>query len=433
MQEPDDPIATDDHEDEGGPGDWMVGPRGAVLLILASVVLIGGGRRLLLAARARRAIDRLGDPDVTPDEVLRAADHGRAGLPDLFRLLTEGRTPELREAAGRALSRIWAADDLIPEEEQAVVRRGFACRWRARRRYPRAMTAPIPVEVHYGLPFLESAGAGIGPADLEWSHRITGAERASLEASSPWTPGDGLASFAIDPGDFPTNGPHRLVLIPRVRTASSLTSRWEIELPHVPFSFEFDPRLERTALETLPDDGKRDAIARSVSLEPPTATRPRRTPLPPDRRRLRRPRPAVDWSSGSPLPSDLAHRIDLEVEGVPGLHPAGQVVATAERNGRCPPGRVDRPARPARRHDRPTRDRIGSARSSVPTRTSAGPTPTSAPSGRASSRPTGERSGSSAADPGRMTPRIIRRAGGCCPGCSAQGGPCPRLPLRHPL
>lgn len=332
----------------------MVGPRGAVLLILGSVVLIGGGRRLLLAARARRAIDRLGDPDVTPDEVLRAADHGRAGLPDLFRLLTEGRTPERREAAGRALSRIWAADDLIPEEEQAVVRRGFACRWRARRRYPRAMTAPIPVEVSYGLPFLESTGTGIGPSDLEWSHRITGAERASLESFSPWTPGDGVARFAIDPGDFPTDGPHRLVLIPRVRTGPSLTSRWEIELPHVPFSFEFDPRLERTALEALPDDGKRDAIARSVSLETPPADEGRDEPrfLPLDEAFVVRDPPSLVVRP--PLPSDLAHRIDLEFEGVTGTQAAGQVVATTERTEGAvrvelvgplalPAGSIDRP------------------------------------------------------------------------------------------
>ena len=58
------------------------------------------------------------------------------------------------------------------------------------------------------------------------------------------------------PADFETEGPHRLVLQTRVRTVG-LTTPWELELPHVPFTFEFDPRLEVDALFALPDEAGR--------------------------------------------------------------------------------------------------------------------------------------------------------------------------------
>ena len=34
------------------------------------------------------------------------------------------------------------------------MRRGYAVDWNARRRYPRALEAEIPITVTYGLPFL---------------------------------------------------------------------------------------------------------------------------------------------------------------------------------------------------------------------------------------------------------------------------------------
>ncbi|MCP6768626.1 hypothetical protein NL529_27680, partial [Klebsiella pneumoniae] len=68
------------------------------------------------------------------------------------------------------------------------------------------------------MPFLKEDGPGVRPANLEWSHRITGARRAALEDDSPWTQGAGRTSFSIVPGDFDSNGPHKLVLQTRVRT-----------------------------------------------------------------------------------------------------------------------------------------------------------------------------------------------------------------------
>src|SRR5260370_36026824 len=69
---------------------WLWGPKSAVLIVLAAVVLIGGGRKLLQARRARAALGRLEGPEVTPEAIEAAGEHGRAGLPDLFRLLGEG-------------------------------------------------------------------------------------------------------------------------------------------------------------------------------------------------------------------------------------------------------------------------------------------------------------------------------------------------------
>ena len=323
---------------QGGPVDpengganglgWLADPRSLVLLVLGSVILIGGGRRVLKGIRSRRAIDLLRDPRVTPEQALEAADHGREGIIELFRLLGEGREPAVREAAGRALAILWKADELVAEEEQAVARRGFEVRWNARRRYPRAIATPIPIEVSYGVPFLEPGGRGVAPNDLEWSHRIAGSGRASLETSSPWATGDGLARFPIVPGDFESNGPHRLVLQVRVRTAGALTSRWEIELPHIPFTFEFDPRLELDALASSPDDAKGERIADAVRLADPEGVddEPTLLELPGGFVLIRPPVIAV----ARPLPSDLAHRVLIEFEGVDGRFPAGTVVAPAE-------------------------------------------------------------------------------------------------------
>jgi hypothetical protein len=105
------------------PFGWLSEPRAAVLLVLVGVVAIGGGRRWLQAVRARRAVDRLADPDVTPEEIRALGEHGREGLIELFRLLETAPDAPRREAAGAALSRLWERDQLVAEEEKAIVTR----------------------------------------------------------------------------------------------------------------------------------------------------------------------------------------------------------------------------------------------------------------------------------------------------------------------
>src|SRR5262249_44183013 len=116
---------------------WLGEPRNVVLLVLGAVLVIGGGRRLFQAWRARAGVGRLDEGDVTTDAIEAAAEHGRAGLMGLFHLLGSARSEAQRQSAGYALSVLWARDELIAEEEKALVRRGFDVRWRARMRYPR--------------------------------------------------------------------------------------------------------------------------------------------------------------------------------------------------------------------------------------------------------------------------------------------------------
>lgn len=306
---------------------WLREPRNAVLAALAGLVAVGGGRRVLQWWRARSAVEELSAENVAPETIAAAALHGRAALFELFRILGSAETEAQRSAAGRALSVIWKRDDLIPEEEKALVRRGYSVTWRARRRYPRGLLAPIPIVVHYGVSFLRDDGEGVAPENLEWSHRLVGTRRADLETFSPWVPGPGRAEFTVFPGDFETNGPHRLVLEAKVRTVG-LTGTWELDLPHMQFQFEFDPRLTVDALLAAPDEARGDALARSIRLER-VADQPGSPSLLNlnDAFALRNP-PAL--AVGTPLPFDLAHTLELEVDGVPGRFAAGAVVVSGQ-------------------------------------------------------------------------------------------------------
>jgi hypothetical protein len=299
-------------------------PRTAVLSFLIVALIFGGGRKLLQSFRARRNVAALEGPDPSTEEVEAASEHGRSGLIELFRLLGTAEKPEVRDAAGRALSVLWARDEMIPEEEKALVRRGFAVNWRARRRYPRSMKRSIPIEATFGVPFLVEGGDGVKPTNLVWSYRVLGARRAGLEVDSAWVKGAGLASFEVEPTDFTTLGPHRLALAAKVRVVG-LTDEWEIELPQIPFSFEFDPILGVDALLTSLDESRTPDFERAVRLEPaqiglrhlevsPTLV-------------LRDPPELVVTT---PLASDLAHLLDVEFEGVPGRFRAGQVVVSGQ-------------------------------------------------------------------------------------------------------
>jgi hypothetical protein len=307
---------------------WLREPKSAVWIVLAAIVLIGGGRRLLWSWRARKAVARLSEPDVTPDELEAVAEYGRSGAWELLRIFSTTESEASRHAAGRALARIWRADHLVAEEEKAVVRRGFAVTWNARRRYPRALHAEIPIAATYGVPFLPDDRAYVRPDDLEWSHRIVGARRAGLEEFSPWKAGRGEVAFTIVPDDFPTNGPHRLVLQARVRT-TGLSGSWEFELPHVPFPFEFDPVLRLDAILTLSDAVRDEAMVRAIRLVSASnaVDAPARLVSLGGEWVLRNPPQLV---VDTPLPCDLAHAATMEFEGTPGRFPAGALIVSGQ-------------------------------------------------------------------------------------------------------
>ncbi len=123
---------------------WLREPKSAVWMALAAIILIGGGRRLLWSWRARKAVARLADPQVTPDEIEAVAAFGRSGAWELLRVFSTTESEALRSAAGRALARLWRDDQLVAEEEQAIIRRGYSVTWNARRRYPRSIARGDP-------------------------------------------------------------------------------------------------------------------------------------------------------------------------------------------------------------------------------------------------------------------------------------------------
>ena len=297
-------------------------------IVLASAVIIGGGRKLLWAWRARKSVGRLGDPEVTPAEIEAVAEFGRSGAWELLRIFSSTDSEPRRHAAGRALTRLWRDDQLVSEEEQAILRRGFSATWKARRRYPRSLHVEFPIEVRIDVPFLIEDARHIGPDDLEWSHRVLGARRAAMEEFSSWKAGPGHVSFSIIPDDFPTNGPHRLVLQSRVRPRG-LTSYWEIELPHVPFHFEFDPVLRLDAILTLVDAARDELVSRAIRLEPISLDgESQATYLPLGGQWMLRNPPGLAVST--PLPCDLAHTISIEFEGSPATFPAGSLIVSGQ-------------------------------------------------------------------------------------------------------
>jgi hypothetical protein len=134
------------------------------------------------------------------------------------------------------------------------------------------------------------------------------------------------------PGDFESNGPHRLVLQTRVRTAG-LTDSWEIEPAHIPFTFEFDPNLQLDAILTLPDANRDESVARAIGFEPAGADdgKPSTYLSLGGEWTLRNPpRLAV----AIPLPCDLAHTISIEFEGVAGRSAGGRLTLSGQHVSR---------------------------------------------------------------------------------------------------
>ncbi|MDX2037352.1 MAG: hypothetical protein SFX72_11935 [Isosphaeraceae bacterium] len=297
------------------PWAWLLDPRSAVLLTLGSLIVIGGCRRLLIGLASRRAVDAIQGESPTAEEVAAAARFGRDGLIDLFRLLETAESNEVRLAAGRALVELWGEDDLIAEEEKALIRRGAIIDWVGRRRYPAALAEPIELGVSFRVPFLSNdPKLRVRASNVEWSYKIMGTYRASLEIESAPRPIDvgGTVRFTLDPRDFDGRGPHRLVLQARVRTAD-LKESWEFEMPHLAFSFELDPTLVLDAILAGDDEDRARIMSEGVRfVSADDAGAPAFVPLAGDLVLRNPPRLAV----AGPLPCDLAHRVEIEFEGV---------------------------------------------------------------------------------------------------------------------
>jgi hypothetical protein len=327
-------AAKPTHRPAPGWTEQLSDPRRLVPLILLGVIAAGLGRRFRQSWRAGRARERLVSEQVTLVDVENSVEHGREAVTELFQLLGTAQDAKIKDAAGHALSVLWARDELIPEEEKAIVRRGFQVNWRARRRYPRALRTEIPIRVEFGVPVLRADGKGVSAQHLRWSYRVEGARRVSLESWTEPEAGPGVAMFTVVPSDFATNGPHKLVLQTRVETVG-LTDRWSLELPHMPFSFEFDPLLNVDALLALLDASRAETFASATRLVVLASERARFLSI--NSGFAIRGIPAVEVDGR--LPCDLAHSVDVEFEGVDGWYHAGEVIVSGQGEGRSDPGR----------------------------------------------------------------------------------------------
>lgn len=311
--------------------DFLTQPRSLVFATLILAATAGGGARLWRGWQARRMRARLAQPDVTPVEIEQSAAFGRAMLPELFQLISHEQTAQTRCAAVHALSTLWVKNDLVGEEEKALVTRAFDVRWSARGRYPRALEQPIPFEATFGLaPAVE--GRAIGPIleHLQWCYRVMGARRVSLEAYSPWQSGNGPhhARFELLPGDFPGEGPHMLIFQVRARCVAP-GSAWELDLPQVRHGFSLDPLLEMNALLALPDADRAAIITRALHAE---SKGPTNILFPLDAAFALR-GPLQLHIDAHLLPCDLAHAAHIEIEGVETPIDAGNVVVCSGRPG----------------------------------------------------------------------------------------------------
>ncbi len=316
----------------GGAGSSSVlfSPRNSVVLVMLVIVVVAGGRRFFHGLAARRAVARLRSADASPGEIALAARYGRAGLEELFGWIAREECPAQRWAAGGALSQLWRRDQLVAEEEKALVIRAFEARWTARRRYPRAMRGMVPIRVLFGVPSLHGVEGGIEAHGLEWSYRVIGSRRARLETPSEWVGGGRDIEFEIDPADFGGREPHRLVLATQVRSVTPLSSRWEAILPQTVFTFEFDPNLARESLLAGEDEAEAVAMGAGIRLRVAEPTDPPRFLALSESWSVR---DGIELVIDSGHPRDWVHEIWLELEGISGRMGAGAMVALSRGPG----------------------------------------------------------------------------------------------------
>lgn len=321
---PSTPVRRPDSREraEGPKSSPFSDPRRWLFLAVVGFLVIGGGRKWLHGRKGRSLADRLAAGTATIDEIRDANTYGRIVVHDLFRVLAEGQTQEHRIAATEALVKLWRADELIPEEEKAIVSRSFSVDWRIRRKYPKGLKGPIEIRARFDLPKLNDDELNLWLwQHLRWSYRVTGTRRASDDTWQSDKDRRGLLRLVIMAEDFPDDGPHRIVLQTKAET-QDLTDQWSVELPAQSISFETDEKLSIGALAGMPDSSRAESMLHAVKPQPYDNPYPSFSVVD-DRFAIRNP---PVFAIGSRLPADLAHQAILELDGIAGRWSIGEWV-----------------------------------------------------------------------------------------------------------
>ena len=154
-------------------------------------------------------------------------------------------------------------DDLIAEEEKALVQRGYLVTSHPTPLSPRpAVGNPHLGLLRRSLPPRGGRYRALEPRMVAPDPRHT---RAGLETFTPWTAGPGHADFSLVPGDFETERSAQARLTGAVRVTGA-TDSWELRTPLIPFHFEFDPQFDPESLYGLADASRAEAFANAVQL-----------------------------------------------------------------------------------------------------------------------------------------------------------------------
>ncbi len=310
---------------EGPKSSPFADPRRWLFLAVVGFLVIGGGRKWLHGRKGRSLADRLAAGTASVDEIRDANKYGRIVVHDLFRVLAEGQTQEHRIAATEALVKLWRADELIPEEEKAIVSRSFSVDWRIRRKYPKGLKGPIGIRAFFGLPRLSDDELNLWLyKHLQWAYRVTGTRRASDDTWQEPQLGLGQVRLTVMAEDFPDDGPHRIVLQMKAET-KELTDQWTLELPAQSISFETDEKLSIGALAGMPDSSRAELMRNAIEAWVPHERPDPAFSVLDDRFAIRNP---PGFKVVSSLTADLAHQAILEIEGISGRWSIGEWVVS---------------------------------------------------------------------------------------------------------
>lgn len=322
---PSTPVRRPSQSRNSSPSSPMADPRRWMFISVVAFLMFGGGRKWLKSIHGRRLADKIAHGTANPDEILGSYRYGRVVVQDLFEALTGGASDEIRHSAFEALVRLWQADELIAEEEKAIVTRSFQIKWNHRRKYPVSLNGTFDISATYGLFELKDSELQRWLSDhSRWSYRIQGTRRAVDEQWKQNLCDPPFALTEINSRDFPENTVHRIALFVRFRTFNQ-TSNWEIELPSQPTSFEWDLNLELNALLAPIVESELDVFTNAMNWQPaslpgPGQEGPRLVQISPGFAIHNPPETVIS----SPLPRDLSHAVFIELQGVTGLIPAGE-------------------------------------------------------------------------------------------------------------